>query len=119
MRQFRRTWANQDRDHGDFHLGVFPRYLVSHRPHCSHAPHEPHESPCQPGPQDNQPDSTLNAGGTEFGRIGPVHCADGVSQTPVVPTVQDRTMTPRSVVGCQIGLVVRLFMPRGLMVRRR
>ncbi|XIA63115.1 peroxidase family protein [Bradyrhizobium sp. TZ2] len=96
MRQFKRIWANQDRDHDDFHASDLPgHFLLPHRPHGSHEPHGshgPHGSPCQPGPQpvkieyrsfdgsqNNQSDSTLNAAGTEFGRIGEAHFADGIS----------------------------------------
>jgi peroxidase len=93
MRQFRRTW---DGDH-DFHFGDFPGHLP-HRPHGSHGPHESpgshgHHGPsCPPDPkpvkieyrsfdgsQNNQSDSTLNAAGTEFARIGEGHFADGIS----------------------------------------
>lgn len=93
MRQFRRTW---DGDHG-FHFGDFHGH-VPHRPHGSHGPHESHGShghhgpPCPPDPkptkieyrsfdgsQNSQSDSTLNAAGTEFARIGEAHFADGIS----------------------------------------
>lgn len=93
MRQFKRTW---DGDH-DFHFGDFPGHLP-HRPHGSHGPHESHGShghhgpPCPPDPrptkieyrsfdgsQNSQSDSTLNAAGTEFARIGEAHFADGIS----------------------------------------
>ncbi|KRQ92508.1 peroxidase family protein [Bradyrhizobium valentinum] len=95
MRQFKRTWANQDGDH-DFRFGDFSGHsFLPHRSHGSHGPNEshgPHGSPCQPDPppvkieyrsfdgsQNNQSDSTLNAAGTEFGRIGEAHFADGIS----------------------------------------
>ncbi|MFG3593576.1 peroxidase family protein [Bradyrhizobium sp. RDI18] len=99
MRQFRRTWeAHQDRN-DDFHFGDFlGHFHVPHRPHGSHGPgehhgpHGPHGSPCYPDPkpvkleyrsfdgsQNNQSDSTLNAAGTEFARIGEAHFADGIS----------------------------------------
>ncbi len=91
MRQFKWTWGNQDRDHDDFHFGDF--FGHSHRPHESHGSHGHHGSPCQPdhpqpakieyrsfdGSQNNQSDATLNAAGTEFGRIGEAHFADGIS----------------------------------------
>ncbi|MEH2501990.1 peroxidase [Bradyrhizobium sp. AZCC 1578] len=96
MRQFKRTWeAHQDRN-DDFHFGDFlGHFHVPHRPHGSHGPgehHGPHGWPCPPDPkpakieyrtfdgsQNNQSDSTLNAAGTEFGRIGEAHFADGIS----------------------------------------
>jgi peroxidase len=90
MRQFKRTWGDHDDDRDDFHFGDFPGH--SHRPRESHGGHGHHDSPCQPGPQpakieyrsfdgsqNNQSDSTLNAAGTEFGRIGEAHFADGIS----------------------------------------
>jgi peroxidase len=90
MRQFKRTWGDRDGDRDDFHFGDFFDHL--HRPHESHGSHGHHGSPCQPGPQpakieyrsfdgsqNNQSDSTLNAAGTEFGRIGEAHFADGIS----------------------------------------
>ncbi|MEH2555015.1 peroxidase [Bradyrhizobium algeriense] len=95
MRQFKRTlgdrtWGDHDGDRDDFHFGDFHGH--SHRPHESHGGHGHHDLPCQPGPQpakieyrsfdgsqNNQSDSTLNAAGTEFGRIGEAHFADGIS----------------------------------------
>jgi Ca2+-binding RTX toxin-like protein len=83
--------GDQDGDRDDFHFGDF--FGHSHRPHESHGSHGGHHgSPCQPGPQpakieyrsfdgsqNNQSDATLNAAGTEFGRIGEAHFADGIS----------------------------------------
>ena len=90
MRQFKRTWGDHDGDRGGFHFGDF--FGHSHRPHESHGSHGPHGSPCQPDPQpakieyrsfdgsqNNRSDTTLNAAGTEFGRIGEAHFADGIS----------------------------------------
>jgi len=99
MRQLRRTSAGHDGDQDDLGriagatTGAQVRYRSFDR-------------------------SQSSAAGTEFGLIGPAHVADGVSRGPIVPNVQDRTMTPRSVCRLPNRLVLcALFATRSL-VRR-
>ena len=91
MRQFKRTWG----DHRTETMTIFTSAIFSAirtGRMSSHGSHGHHGSPCQPGPQpakieyrsfdgsqNNRSDSTLNAAGTEFGRIGEAHFADGIS----------------------------------------
>ena len=103
MRELKRTSGKNDGDHDDFHFGNFSdHFFLPHFPHGSHGSHDPrgshgspgsHDGPsCQPDPhpvkieyrsfdgsQNNRSDSTLNAAGTEFARIGTAHFADGIS----------------------------------------
>ncbi|MET3838653.1 peroxidase family protein [Bradyrhizobium sp. OAE829] len=109
MRQLKRAFGGKDGDHDDFHFGNFSQHFFQpHQPHGSQGSHDAHPShgshgshgghgshgphDCQPGPQpvkieyrsfdgsqNNRSDSTLNAAGTEFSRIGTAHFADGIS----------------------------------------
>ena len=68
MRQFRRTWANQDGDHDNFHFGDFPAYFVSRMSLMARM-----ALTAPPANRVRARDSNLNAAGTDFGRIGPAH----------------------------------------------
>jgi hypothetical protein len=80
--------GHDDADFGDFSGGFLGPFFWPQFNDCwpGHSPQPPH--PHQPviayrsadGSGNNTFDATLNAAGTEFGRIGDAHFADGISE---------------------------------------